>query len=515
MQNNDQNQTKVIIIGAGFSGIGLACQLKRKLKYHNFRIYDRAPELGGTWFHNTYPGAQCDIPSVMYSYYFFPNYHWTQIFSAQPEILQYMNRVSFAYGLKKHLQFNTECLGAKWCSETAQWNVEFQNLKTLETYTKSCKVLITGAGILTVPNDFPLPGKENFKGEIFHSAKWNHQVDLTNKQVVVIGNGCSATQFVPVIVDKTKKTVQFIRSAHSLLPTIENDDVGLSKFIKTCMNYSKYIPFLNTMLRYLLFFTLDADFELFDFEHGSKRRQEGDLKSKLHIEKNAPAKYIKMLTFNQEFGSKRRVFDTGYLECLHKSNMELRNDRLARVVENGVITESNELIPADVIISANGFKAQELLMPMTITGDDGMTLTERWAKQNVPAQAYKGTFVSNCPNFAMLMGPNTVTGHHSVIFTSECQMNLIIDYLKPLLIKPWFKPTVRTLKVKDTAEIMYNNWIRNRFEKLIWKSPKAKDWSNWYVHHQSGQNALIYPHYQSHFYWDTLWMKKSDFEYVY
>jgi len=305
-------ETTIIIIGAGASGIAMGCQLQRKLNFTDFEIYEKDVEFGGTWWVNTYPGCACDILSHFYSFSFEQNPDWSKVFPAQPEIHEYMVKVAEKYNLRAHTHFSTECLGADWDKQTEGWTVHFKNLKTGENFSKTCQFLVLCQGALSVPNDCPVPGLENFKGDAFHSARWNHKVDLTNKDVIVIGNGCSATQFVPVILPKTKTLTQFIRSPHWIFERYNWEYPAAFKWVM------KHVPGAMSLYRLFWAVFLDPFFLAFKKEGiGKWWRKRTEKDSREYIMRTAPKKYHELLIPKFEVGAKRRIFDGYYLPCLN------------------------------------------------------------------------------------------------------------------------------------------------------------------------------------------------------
>ena len=492
------NEDNIIIIGAGASGIAMGCQLQRQLGFTNFEIYDKGGEMGGTWFFNTYPGAGCDIPSHFYSFSFEPNPDWTQAFALQPEIQQYMINVTKKYNLPAHTHLNTEAISATWDNDTGRWTVDFKDLKANQTYSKTCKFLVMGAGGLSVPNKCPVPGIENFKGNHWHSARWNHDVSLKDKNVIVIGNGCSATQFVPVIVSEVKSLVQFIRSQHWLF--------GRPDW--------KYPPGFRWVMRnvpgalkfHRLFWAafLEYDFGLFKLKSGAGRRKAAAELGTSYMKRKAPEKYHDLLTPKFQVGAKRRVYDTGYYKALHNPKIHLTNDPCVQIKENSVVTKSGAEYPADVIVYANGFQIHEPMVPMVIRGKSEEDVRARWKRQG-GCRAYMGAMIADFPNLFTLIGPNTATGHYSIIYTAECTVNMAIRLMRPLL----GTGEKGIIEVTEEAEAKDVEWVQEKLKEYVWGSDGE---SGWYVDKTTGHNDTVYPHYQTHYWLRTLRPVWSDFK---
>jgi len=488
----------VIIIGAGASGIAMGCQLQRELGFTNFEIYERGGEFGGVWYFNTYPGCGCDIPSHFYSFSFEKNPNWTEVFPMQPEIQQYILNVCKKYNLDSHTHFRTECIGAEWNQNTERWSVTFKNLKTGEVFTKTSKFVVMCAGGLSTPNPCPVPGIENFKGHAWHSTQWNHKVDITDKNVIVIGNGCSAAQFVPVILPKVKSLSQFIRSQHWIF---YRPNWKYSEKFKWVM---RNIPGAISFHRFLWAAFLDVQFGMFNTKYGKWLRTLVSNQARKYMMSKSPKKYHDILIPKFEVGAKRRIFDADYIECLNDPKILLTDDPLVQIQERSVLTKSGKEYPADIIVYANGFQLHEPMANINIRGKSGEALIERWRRQS-GMRGYMGTTISDFPNMFLIVGPNTASGHYSIIYMAECNVNYSIKLMKPFL------GTGRqgSIVVKEEAEKRYNNWIQNRLRDYIWGYTGE---AGWYIDKNTGHNGIVYPHYQFHYWVKSLKPKWSDFE---
>ncbi|KAK2749249.1 hypothetical protein FQN57_006865 [Myotisia sp. PD_48] len=516
--------TDVLIIGAGMSGIGLAIQLKKKYPHASYEIYEKANNLSGTWWANTYPGCGCDVPSHLYSFSFALNPEWTRPFALQPEILAYFRSVAQRYGVDRNITYQSTVQEAAFDSKTGTWLVTIFDQKSNSTFQRRAKVLISAVGALSTPKDCEIKGAEKFQGKLFHSAEWDHSFDWAGKDVVVVGignlgNGCSATQFVPIMTEgkgKTRKLTQFSRQAHWL---IERPNPLYSPFFKWAM---RNIPGLMKVLRSVMVLIMDSSFSFFFTETGRKQRAQLTKAIIEYIKKNAPEKYHAALIPNSEIGCKRRVMDTDYLACLHREEMELiATDPIEEITETGVTTKSGKEVKADAIVLATGFKAQQVLYPLVIKGENGTTLNEHWkqASGGTP-QAYYGTCLAEFPNLFVMMGPNTATGHMSVIYTTECQINFALRVLRPVMesiypstfpsLNPFSRKACDTIVVTKDAERKDNEWVQEHSKKIVWTS----GCTSWYLD-ESGKNTLLYPDYQIKFWLRSIFIPyRSDFAYA-
>lgn len=504
--------TDILIIGAGMSGLGLAVQLIRNYGYRDFEIVEKVADVGGTWLVNTYPGCGCDVASHFYSYSFELNPDWSQKFSMRSEIQAYFRGIAEKYKIVPHVTFGTTVEQAHWNDEGQFWETTLKNQQTKETYTKRSRVLVSGVGNLSVPRDCELPGADTYKGKLFHSALWDHSFDWKDKDVVVLGNGCSATQFVPVMSEGARSLTQFARQAQYLA---ERPNPVYSPAFKALM---RYMPFAMKLYRFKLYADMEKDFASMETEGGKGIRKGLIEENERYVKSMAPEKYWDALIPKIEIGCKRKVMDTGYLECLHRENVELvADDPVEELTANGVRTKSGRELSADAIVMATGFQVFRMLFPMEIHGQNGVRLNDYWDEHfQGAAQAYLGTNVPGFPNFFTLMGPNTVTGHLSVIYTVECQINYVLRLLDPLIKS---KKTSRSIlsstpfnvvDVKFDAAKKDSIWMQKELSKLVW----ASGCTNWALDPSTGMNIAMYPGYQFMFWLRSIFIPRDDFEYV-
>ncbi|KAI1825698.1 putative monooxygenase [Xylaria intraflava] len=509
--------TDIIIIGAGMSGLGFAIQLLRQYGHRNFEIIERASRIGGTWQANTYPGCGVDIVAHFYAYSFYPNPNWSRKYPLQPEILDYINDIAAKYDVEKHVKFNTEVGAAHWEASSGTWLVTIKNLKTSETYQRRCKILISATGLLSVPNRCDIRGASSFQGRLFHTAEWDHSFDWKGKELVVIGNGCSATQAVPVLSQgdaSAKKITQFARQPHWLFERPNPEYSSLFKFTM------KWVPLVMRAYRALLTFYSDIGFLSFDTVGGvGIRKKIADIQG-AYMRRTSPEKYHDFLMPKIEVGCKRIVMDTDYLECLNRDNVELvHDDPIDEIIESGVRTKSGRLVNADAIILANGFHIFKTMLAVDLRGEGGTTVTEHWDKfsQGSPS-AYFGTCLSSFPNYFILMGPNTASGHGSVVYTSECQINFTLRAIKPVLNAlraqrsrlPVLGQKADIVKVKPDAEQADVDMVQEKAKALVW----ATGCISWALDPKSNfrRNTTMYPDFQFKYWLRSTAVPWNDFE---
>ncbi|KND86419.1 Baeyer-Villiger monooxygenase [Tolypocladium ophioglossoides CBS 100239] len=509
-----QHDTDVLIIGAGMSGLGLAVQLIRQYNTRNFELIEKTERVGGTWWLNSYPGCGCDVPSHFFSYSFALNPNWSQKFALQPEIEQYFNDVASKYDIQQHVRFRSVVKSAHWDEIPGMWIVTIQNIADGSIYQRRCKILVSAVGALSIPKQCDIAGASSFQGSMFHSARWDHSFDWKDKDVVVIGNGCSATQIVPVISDgpgAVRRVTQFSRQAHWLA---ERPNPEYSNLFKWTM---KWIPFAMRLYRARLYWEKERDFRGFDIETGAELRKAWAAEASDYIRKNSPAKYRDFLMPKTEIGCKRRVNDTDYLLSLHRDNVELvYEDPAQEILPDGVRTKSGRHVSADAIVLANGFETQKFLAPMKIRGERGVSINDHWARvsENVPS-SYFGSCLCGFPNFFILMGPNTLSGHLSVIYTTECQINFLLRIIQPVmkslrakrskLPSLWSPPDIVAVtagaEAKDIAE------VQEKASKLVW----ATGCVSWFIDLKSGRNSIMYPDWQYRLWLRSVFIRWSDF----
>lgn len=450
-------RARIAIIGAGHSGICMGMQLKRA-GIHDFLILEKGATLGGTWRDNTYPGASCDAPSFLYSFSFAQKTDWSRRFAWQSELLAYSVECAVQSGLLPHCRFNAEVTAASFDDARSEWRITLADGSTVEA-----QFLVTGVGQLHRPAVPAIAGRESFAGVQFHSARWDHGVDLAGKRIAVIGNAASAVQFVPQIAPLAAELTIFQRSANWLMPR------------KDCL----YSPRLHRwMARWPWLARLRHQFQWFFFGEMQLTplmkqvrvvQWLATIKSKMHLRRQVrdPALRAK-LTPDYPIGAKRVLFNDDYYPTLNRRNVRLVTDGIERIEPPGVRTRAGELVAADVIIYATGFHATDFLAPIAITGAGGRSLRDEW---QAGAHAYLGVTVSGFPNLFMLYGPNTNLGHNSILVMIEAQVGYVIDAIRQLDDR-----RARRLDVKRTVMDEYNRWLQKDLAKSVW----AADKQSWY-----------------------------------
>ncbi|MDP2124330.1 MAG: NAD(P)/FAD-dependent oxidoreductase [Parvibaculum sp.] len=450
-----QRPLSVAILGAGAAGLCMAIKL-RNAGIDNITILEKGPSVGGTWRDNTYPGSGCDVPSMLYSYSFEPKADWSRKFAGQAEIVDYFEGVARKYGLMPHIRFNTEVTEARFDEEAGLWRI-----RTATGEEFAANVLVSGVGQLNRPAFPKIDGLDAFNGAAFHSARWDHAVDLAGKNVAVIGNGASAIQFVPEIAPKTGKLTIFQRTPNWCVPKPDRPFTEREKKLFRSM------PWLVRAQRWLTWIMLERNFLAFTqgswfgklFEKASKKELEAHIKD---------PELRRKLTPDYPAGCKRILLTNDWFPALARPNVAVETSHIARVSENAVVTEDGVSHPADVIIYATGFESTDFLAPMKVVGRGNADLNEVWARG---AEAHRGVAVAGFPNFFMLYGPNTNLGHNSIIFMIECQANYIAQCVQALQ-----NGKLRYIDVRKEAMAEFNAALQKDMQKTVW----AAGCSSWY-----------------------------------
>ncbi|KAI0530108.1 monooxygenase [Xylaria digitata] len=490
------HELNAIIVGAGPAGIAMAYRLKHDLGFEDFTIYDKLDGVGGTWRTNTYPGCGCDLKSVLYSFSFNLNPNWSKELCDQPEILQYMDDTVDKFDLRKHVHPSVECIGAVWDGTIEKWQVNLKDLKTGIQYTRVASVFVSAVGAISFPRDVKFPGMENFKGAMFHTARWDHSVPYKNKRVAVIGSGCSAAQVVPAVAQQAASVKQYARSGQWFhdRPNRNYNVADKAMF--------RYLPFYQRLLRLKIF--LDADEETttyFPTPRGLRERRAKEEESKQYVRSKVPEKYWNSIIPDFPLGCKRRIFDPGYLDSLNNKNVSLIPEGIKEITETGIISTSGKRDDFDIIVLATGFQVSQFLTPMHIVGATGKALHDQWAECR-GAQAYLGTHVHNFPNLAILFGPNTFPANNSALFACETQ----VDYAIKSLFIPLLDKRAKVIEVRQSAEDRETNTIHTELTNTVF----AGDCSNWYIG-DYGRNAASWPGLARSFWFRTYFPDWSAF----
>jgi len=450
---------RVVIIGSGFSGIALAIRLK-KAGLESFTILERASRLGGTWRENTYPGAACDLMSFAYCYSFEQKTDWSRKWSPQPEILAYMDHCAQKYGVLDHVRFESEVTGARFDEEAGVWHVRVRGPGDQIEETEA-EVLVSCVGQLHRPAFPKISGLDSFEGEWFHSAEWNHGIDLTGKRVGVVGNAASAIQFIPEIAPQVEQLTIFQRSANWIIPRGDREYTEAEK-----RRFSRF-PWLAKLYRWFIWGRQELMFPLILGNPRVSRRFEQLARQNIadHV---ADPELRAALTPDYPVGGKRILIHDDYYPALARENVELETSPIDHADAEGLVTADGRRHAFDVLVFATGFETNSFLAPMAIEGLGGRILEDEWKNG---AEAYLGLSVADFPNFFMMYGPNTNLGHNSIIFMLECQANYIARCIEVL-----GRRKLRYLNLRRDAMRAFNQRLQERLARTAW----ARTGKSWY-----------------------------------
>jgi cation diffusion facilitator CzcD-associated flavoprotein CzcO len=444
-----------IVIGAGFGGLAAAIKLRQSGRTR-LAVLEKAGRLGGTWRDNTYPGAACDVPSRLYSYSFALNPDWSRAYSGQVEIQKYMEDCADRFGVRGSLRFNTEAEKAEWDEAAGLWRVTVGGGEVL-----SAPVLVSGLGQLNRPSFANIPGREGFKGESWHSARWRHDVDLKGKTVGCIGAGASAIQYIPEIAKEAGKVVIFQRSPNYIIPRLDKPTPDWMKAL-----YRAFPP-ADLAMRWFIWQLMDLRFRA--FKRGTKSSENFRKLALGWLEKEIPDPELRAkLTPDYPIGCKRILISDDYYAALRRDNVTVVTEGVTAIAKDGVKTADGAEHKCDVLIYGTGFDTTHFLAPLDIRGTQGRSLTEAWKDG---AEAYLGVTVAGFPNLFLLYGPNTNLGHNSIIVMIEAQVRYMIACLDEL-----DRRGARAIAVKPQAHTAFNVQLQKDLEATAW----AGECSSWY-----------------------------------
>jgi len=476
----------IAIIGAGFGGIGMAIRLKQA-GIESFTIFERASEIGGTWRDNTYPGAACDVPSHAYSLSFEPYPGWTRKFSPAEEIQAYLLRLVEKWGLRRHLRLGTAITEARFEEERGAWT-----LTTSRGEGVTARVVVSAVGGLVDPALPDIKGLESFGGEIFHTARWNHDYDLTGKRVAVIGTGASAVQVVPAIAEQVEKLSVFQRTPAWVVPKLDK------RYSERTRRLFARFPLLLRASRFLKYATSEllGPMIFLDAPRLSALGERMSLRH-LHAQVKDPALREK-LTPHFQFGCKRILVSDDYWASFERGNVALVTEPIDRIDREGIVTKDGARHDVDAIVLATGFAVGLAAAPFPVTGRGGRSLDEAWRGGAV---AYKGMTVSGFPNWFILMGPNTGPGHTSVLVYTEAQIEHVLGAIGRMR-----SEGLRFVDVRPDVLARYNAGIQARMKHMVWHTCQS-----WYLS-ADGSNHALYPGFAAEYALRARRFRAADYE---
>ncbi|KAJ1308236.1 hypothetical protein OPQ81_003951 [Rhizoctonia solani] len=434
-----------------------------------------ASDLGGTWHQNEYPGCACDLPAHWYSLSIDPNPDWSVLFAGRQEIKKYWKHLAQKHNLSSHIKFNTEFLSAVWNEKDQNYTLRLRDSGTKESREVKAKLVISAIGVFKHPHWPDIPGIDTFQGKLLHAQRWDHSVGLGGKRVGLIGNGCAGSQILPVISEDGSTTVvNFCRTPSWYIP---RPQMRVSPVVQWVF---RHVPFALKSVRYLI-------------AGGAMLYRMRSL---------APPEYHKQLTPNYPFGCKRVIFDPGYLGALSRPNVDMEWDPIATITPNGIETKSGKRHRLDVIAFATGFDVISSMTP-DVTGVNGLRLKDYYEKEGGPT-GYMGTTIPGFPNWVTILGPNTVTGHSSVLYLEELQMSYVLKLFKPVI-----QGKVGSIVPRAESTRKFNDWVQYNLKGHVWPSCHS-----WYRKAGGGKVIAMWPGGSAYLWWSLRKPNWKDYEVV-
>jgi cation diffusion facilitator CzcD-associated flavoprotein CzcO len=476
---------QIIIIGAGSGALCMGINLKQA-GIEDFVLLEKSHGLGGTWWHNQYPGAECDVQSHLYSFSFEPKLDWSRPFAGQAEILQYLNHCADKYDVRRHIRFNAGVVGLAWRDDIHRWRVETHNGDVLEA-----KIVVSAMGMFNELVWPSIPGIDDFQGTKFHSARWNHAHDLAGERVGVIGIAASAIQFVPEIAPKIKQLHLYQRTANWVVPK------GNEPYTAEQLAYFRAHPEAVQENRDKIYDVWNTLATFSDKKVMAEIEQAG-------LERIAAVndpEVRRKLTPNHPFGCKRPLFSDVYYPVFNRDNVELITDDITRITPNGIETRDGSQRELDTIIFSTGFKTTKYLTALKVTGRGGRDINAAWQDG---AQAYLGITTAGFPNLFMLYGPNTNQG--SILYMIERQVEHILRHVKRIKAE-----NLAWIDVRPDVMAKYNEQLQQDVKKIdVWQAACGNDF---YYRSPTGRFVTNWPGTMDEFTERTRRLEPEAFEY--
>ncbi|WHZ11633.1 MAG: Cyclohexanone monooxygenase [Burkholderiaceae bacterium] len=458
----------VVIIGSGYAGLCVAIKL-RQAGMRDFVLLEQADAIGGTWRDNGYPGAACDIPSHLYSFSFEPNPNWSRLYPTQPELRAYVEHCVDKYGLRPHIRCSQRVTALRFDEQDSVWRVQTSDGGELRS-----RVVVSATGGLSRPALPGIPGLDTFAGALFHSARWNHAYDLTDKRVAVIGTGASAIQFVPQIAPRVRALTLFQRTPAWILPKPDRplSDAERARFARQ--------PWRQRLARTLIYWTLEARAILFTRWPALLRRVQPQVLR--FVARHVPDAALRAkLTPRYTMGCKRILLSNDFYPALALPQVRLETTPIIGVDAGGIHTADGAHHAADAIIFGTGFQVADAGTPFPVFGRGGIEMNRVWAGGS---QAYLGSTVAGFPNLFLMTGPNTGLAHNSMIFMIEAQTRYVVDAILGMAARG-----LRSFDLHPEVQRRFNEWLQRRMAPTVWATGGCR---SWYLT-RDGRNVTLWP----------------------
>ena len=458
---------EVAIVGAGFGGLGMAIRLKER-GTEDFVVIERGEDVGGTWWANSYPGCQCDIPSNLYSFSFAPHPHWDRAYPMRDQILAYLRDCADRFGVRPHVHLGCELLDAHWVAGEQRWELE------TSTGPLSARVLIAAPGLLSEPFTPALPGLDRFEGNSFHTAEWDHSDDLTGKRVALLGSGASAVQVVPEIQPIVERLHLFQRTPPWVIP---HPDHAVATGMRELY---RRVPGLQKLSRAGVY-TLREPMAL-GMTRDRRWTKLQELNARAHLRRQVPDPELRArLTPDYEIFCKRIILSNKWYPALQEPNVDLVSSGVRELREHSIVDGDGIERQIDTLVLATGFKPAELPIAGRIHGREGSSLAEVWGGS---PEAYLGTTIAGFPNLLFLYGPNVNLAHSSIVYMLESQVAYALDALDTMR-----RTGAAEFDVRPEAQEAYNEELQERLVRTVWNTGGC---GSWYLD-RNGRNSIQWP----------------------
>jgi cation diffusion facilitator CzcD-associated flavoprotein CzcO len=476
------SQRRIGIIGAGAGGIGAAIQLLRA-GYDDLTILEKAGGVGGTWWHNRYPGLSCDVQSHLYSYSFAPKLDWSRPYASGSEIQAYLEQVAADHGVRSRIRLDTEVASARWDAERAEWT-----LSSAAGERFVFDVVVASLGMFNLLNLPDIEGLDGFEGRVFHSARWDAQHDLRGRRVAVIGSAASAVQLVPEVAKVARQLHVFQRAANWVLPKAD------TPWTPEQLAGFRASPELVARLRSETFAQVDASITFSNPEVLAGATEAG-LRAIAVVE---DPELRRRLTPATPYGCQRPLISNDYYVTFNRPNVELVTDPIRRIGARAIVTADGTERPVDTLVLATGFKTAAFLSAIDVVGRGGTPLREAW--RDGP-HAYLGITTAGFPNLFMLYGPNTNNG--SILYMLECQAAYVTQVLR------WMDGDgVAWADVRPEVEARYNERLQRDLDGIgVWSAGRCHN----YYRDASGRIVTQWPHSMTEYRRRTEHVQPGDF----
>jgi len=492
----DTQYFETVIIGTGFSGLLAAIRLQKK-QCNDFVLLERGSELGGTWQVNSYPGAEVDIPTSLYSISFIP-YPFRKTFAPQSELLAYTNHIIDKFSLRKQAKTNQAVTKLTFNEEHCLWHVETESG---EKYI--ARFVIDTSGVLANPHIPDIQGAETFQGTKFHAGQWDHSISYEGKRVGVIGSGCSGAQIVPAIANKVSRLTLFMGKAQWILPRSDRNFSTVERFIRT-------LPGIRHLIRLFIFVFYDIRFIAFRrypgiSTIGQLMKSHYRRRLKKHLEKHIKDEKLRQhMMPDYELGCRRVIPTNTYLPALSRENVDVDISGIDSITPAGIKTKDGKEIPLDIIVYATGYFAYSNMkkaLTFQVFGMGGRNLNKEWETEAV---SYKGITVSGYPNYFKMNGPNTGSGHSSQI----SYMETASDYIVQAICAVKLDKSIKAIDAKCDLQEEYIIKMREKMQKTVWQDGSC---TAFYRKNMTGEVTSLSPEPVTGFIFSRKWFRLSDY----